>query len=269
LVTTYGDNTYQLVVNFVDANGVSGQITSNPIDTSILRDVRIDVSGTIQPGTTLTSTAASFDYVINDPDSIVTSVSVDISNSLTNELIETILMTDLIGTVNTTVELSPLTAYRAVLTAETDIRPMILADTTVRTLPNFIFETELFINTAVTSVMNDSALLTVQASGSATDLAGISTANFTLNNGTVVTLNSVQLADLKAGQNVSVNIPNLTAATNYVATFNLTGSTIAPESSTIQNFRTLPANNGTTTQPVFTSNHFYQPTVGTATVGAN
>jgi len=200
----------------------------------------------------------------------VTSASIDISNSLTNEPIETISMTNLSGTVNTTVELSPLTSYRAVLNVETDIRAMTLADTTVSTLPNFIFETELFINTAVTSVMNDSALLTVRASGSGTDLAGINDADFTLNNGTVVTLNTVQLADLKAGQNVTVNIANLTAATNYVATFNLTGSTIAPESSIVQNFRTLPADNGTTTpQPVFTSNHFYQPTVGTATVAIN
>jgi len=85
-----------------------------------------------------------------------------------------------------------------------------------------------------------------------------------------VTLSAAQLADLKAGQNVTVVIANLTAATDYVATFNLTGSTIAPESITVQNFRTLPANNGTTTpQPIFTTNHFYQPTVGTATVATD
>jgi len=91
--TTFGIHTYQILVNYTNLIGNTSDIFSNLQYTSILTNNEITTNGSIVLGGfagDLESDKARFNYVINNGNTDITNVTVEIYSAIYNTLIETI-----------------------------------------------------------------------------------------------------------------------------------------------------------------------------------
>jgi len=267
MTTTFGTHQYQLRLDYIDRDGVSRQITSAISLVNIFDNNIVTATGRITPGATLTSSAASFNYVFTPNNNLITNRDIKVYNALTNDLIEVITLNNLSGVAQTTVTLLANTEYRADLAADIDGVNTIMSSTSVTTPPTNIQPGNIAVNMAVSSITANSVVISTQLIGNQADLAGITEATLNFSPTVNFEISDGQLAILKTGQNVNLAITGLTAATNYEAHFAVTGATINENSPVRVNFTTL--NNSTTIQPTFNSSNFNQSARGQQEVSLN
>jgi len=265
VATIYGNNTYQLVTNYVDANGVNGTITSNPINTSILVDNQFEVTGQILLGSLLSSSAASFDYNITEVTGTASNVEVIVSDFTTGQEIETINNgNNLEGTVESRL-LAPYTLYYAELVATVDSNVIVLDTTSFMTLSLNPDDQTVFANVNVTNVTANSVTYNLRLTGTDAALNTVDNAYFETTTGQIVNLSAANYVDIKAGNNTTVTMPGLLANTNYTSYFFVTDGQLDNNSNIRSDFRTSGTND-TANTPIFTGSLNHQTTAGVAEV---
>jgi len=138
LPTTYGTHTYQLVINFTDANGRTGTVTSNPQVVNILRDGTLTTTGMIIP-TNIAPNEMSFNYAIDKAQDDVTAVTITTTETANGQIVETINNGDVLsGNITTNAVYKQNTNYTVELSAMVNGANHIYNSINVRTLPDFI-----------------------------------------------------------------------------------------------------------------------------------
>jgi len=138
LPTTYGTHTYQLVINFTDANGRTGTVTSNPQLVNILRDGTLTTTGMIITSN-ITANEMSFNYAIDKAQDNVSAITITTTETGNGQLVETISSGNVLsGNVTTTATYKQNTNYTIELSATVNGANHIYNSIAVRTLPNFI-----------------------------------------------------------------------------------------------------------------------------------
>jgi len=268
VATLYGNNTYQLVTNYVDVNGVNGTITSNPINTSILVDNQFDVTGQILLGSLLSSSAASLDYNVTEVTGTASNVQVIISDFTTGQEIETINNgNNLVGSVESRL-LAPYTLYYVELVATVDSNVILLDTTTFMTLPLNQDVQTVFANINVVNVTANTVTYNLRLTGTDAALNTVDNAYFETTTGQIINLSAANYVDIKAGNNTTVTMPGLLANTDYTSYFFVTDGQLDNNSNVRSDFRTSGTND-TANTPIFTGSFNHQTTAGVAEVTSN
>jgi len=268
VATLYGNNTYQLVTNYVDVNGVNGTITSNPINTSILVDNQFDVTGQILLGSLLSSSAASLDYNVTEVTGTASNVQVIISDFTTGQEIETINNgNNLVGSVESRL-LAPYTLYYVELVATVDSNVIVLDTTTFMTLPLNQDVQTVFANVNVVNVTANTVTYNLRLTGTDAALNTVDNAYFETTTGQIINLSAANYVDIKAGNNTTVTMPGLLANTDYTSYFFVTDGQLDNNSNIRSDFRTSGTND-TANTPIFTGSFNHQTTAGVAEVTSN
>jgi len=270
LDTTYGIHTYQLVANYTDANGITGTIYS-PIQTvTITADNVITAEGIITPGNILTNNSSSFNYQISPQLDTVNSIVINVYEADSNTLVDVLPATNnnLTGTVVAN-NLRDNTAYYADLTANINGNRTTLSTTTITTLPVILENDTIFANVSSSNVGIENASIQIGLAGDSVNLSKVTGARLQLTPGNDVTLTANQVSQLINGQNITILLSSLNAATDYTVEIIVTGVALDSRSQAMTSFRTLDELDNGLIQPAFISVNFNQTAPGVETVTSN
>jgi len=270
LDTTYGIHTYQLTASYTDGNGITGTIYS-PIQTvTINGDNAITAEGIITSGNILTNNSASFNYQISPQLDTVNSIVINIYESDSNTLVDALPATNnnLTGTVVAN-NLRDNTTYYANLTANINGNRTTLSTTTITTLPVNLENDTIFANVSSANIGIENASIQISLAGDSVNLSKVTGARLQLTPGNDVTLTANQISQLINGQNITILLSGLNAATDYVAEIIVTGVALDSRSQATTSFRTLSELDNGLIQPAFTSVNFNQTAPGVETVTSN